>query len=79
MISSLKSCDSSGGEGAYTDPYRLYNLDVFEYDPDSEMAIVRPSPPLRCSTLMSATVWIYPLHEGTPRWINRRSVPRHWI
>lgn len=30
-----------GGEGAYTDPYRLYNLDVFEYDPDSEMAIVR--------------------------------------
>lgn len=30
----------SGGDGAYTDPYRLYNLDVFEYDADSEMAIV---------------------------------------
>lgn len=30
----------SGGDGAYSDPYRLYNLDVFEYDADSEMAIV---------------------------------------
>lgn len=29
-----------GGEGAYTDPYRLYNLDVFEYEADSEMALV---------------------------------------
>lgn len=33
----------SGGDGAYTDPYRLYNLDVFEYEADSEMAIVRCS------------------------------------
>ena len=30
----------SGGENAYTDPYRLYNLDVFEYEADSEMALV---------------------------------------
>lgn len=29
-----------GGENAYTDPYRLYNLDVFEYEADSEMALV---------------------------------------
>ena len=27
------------GEGAYTDPYRLYNLDVFEYDLDVPMAL----------------------------------------
>lgn len=32
----------SGGENAYTDPYRLYNLDVFEYEADSEMALVSP-------------------------------------
>lgn len=28
-----------GGDNAYTDPYRLFNLDVFEYEPDSEMAL----------------------------------------
>lgn len=39
--SSLSLKQTRGGEGAYTDPYRLYNLDVFEYDADSEMGIVR--------------------------------------
>ena len=45
-LSPIKACALTsfirrrGGEGAYTDPYRLYNLDVFEYDADSEMAIV---------------------------------------
>ncbi|CAG8577625.1 6666_t:CDS:2 [Scutellospora calospora] len=29
----------NGGDGAYTEPYRLYNLDVFEYGMDSPMAI----------------------------------------
>jgi mannosyl-oligosaccharide alpha-1,3-glucosidase len=29
----------SGGDGAYNDPYRLYNLDVFQYDLDSPMAL----------------------------------------
>jgi hypothetical protein len=46
-----------GGEGAYTDPYRLYNLDVFEYDADSEMAIVsflRVSAP-SCNTQASSS------------------------
>jgi len=38
--SSLSLKETRGGENAYTDPYRLYNLDVFEYDADSEMAIV---------------------------------------
>jgi alpha 1,3-glucosidase len=35
---SLKSTDNSGG-GAYNEPYRLYNLDVFEYDLDVPMAL----------------------------------------
>lgn len=38
--SSLSLKETRGGEGAYSDPYRLYNLDVFEYEADSEMAIV---------------------------------------
>jgi len=34
---SLKNTD--GGEGAYSDPFRLYNLDVFEYELDVPMAL----------------------------------------
>ncbi|GAA93397.1 glycoside hydrolase family 31 protein [Mixia osmundae IAM 14324] len=34
---SLKT--TRGGKDAYTDPYRHYNLDVFEYEYDSEMAL----------------------------------------
>lgn len=33
----LKNTD--GSEGGYTDPYRLYNLDVFEYDLDVPMSL----------------------------------------
>ncbi|RUS32487.1 glycosyl hydrolases family 31-domain-containing protein, partial [Jimgerdemannia flammicorona] len=29
----------SGGDNAYTEPYRLYNLDVFEYEVDNPMAL----------------------------------------
>ncbi|RKU44917.1 hypothetical protein DL546_003194 [Coniochaeta pulveracea] len=31
--------ETRGGEGAYTDPYRLYNADVFEYILDSPMTL----------------------------------------
>ncbi|CAG8642958.1 19024_t:CDS:10, partial [Racocetra persica] len=31
--------ETRGGDGAYTDPYRLYNLDVFEYEIDNPMAL----------------------------------------
>src|SRR5580704_14656353 len=34
---SLKS--TSSGQNEYTEPYRLYNLDVFEYDLDNPMAL----------------------------------------
>ncbi len=34
----LKPTDGSGG-GAYAEPYRLYNLDVFEYELDVPMAL----------------------------------------
>ncbi|CAG8722574.1 13794_t:CDS:1, partial [Acaulospora colombiana] len=31
--------ETRGGDGAYKEPYRLYNLDVFEYDLDNPMAL----------------------------------------
>ncbi|RIA86837.1 glycosyl hydrolases family 31 protein [Glomus cerebriforme] len=31
--------ETRGGDGGYNDPYRLYNLDVFEYDLDSPTAL----------------------------------------
>ena len=32
------------GEGSYDDPYRLYNLDVFEYEPNSPIALYGSAP-----------------------------------
>ncbi|CAG8540535.1 11107_t:CDS:10, partial [Funneliformis mosseae] len=31
--------ETRGGQGAYDEPYRLYNLDVFEYELDNPMAL----------------------------------------
>lgn len=39
----MRSLHRGKDDKSYTDPYRLYNLDVFEYETDSEMAIVRSS------------------------------------
>ena len=40
----LKPTDNSGG--GYNEPYRLYNLDVFEYDLDVPMALYGAIPPM---------------------------------
>ncbi|KAL2754869.1 glycoside hydrolase family 31 protein [Sodiomyces alcalophilus JCM 7366] len=37
--SSMSLKETRGGEGQYTDPYRLYNADVFEYILDSPMTL----------------------------------------
>jgi len=37
--SRLQLKTTSGSGAAYTDPYRLYNLDVFEYELDEPMAL----------------------------------------
>ncbi|GBB86982.1 hypothetical protein RclHR1_13430006 [Rhizophagus clarus] len=37
--STLSLKETRGGDGTYNEPYRLYNLDVFEYDLDSPMAL----------------------------------------
>ncbi|CEQ39441.1 SPOSA6832_00983 [Sporobolomyces salmonicolor] len=74
--SSLSLKQTRGGDGAYTDPYRLYNLDVFEYEADSEMAIYGSIPFMKAhragSTvgvfLVSASeTWIDITKESTPK------------
>ncbi|EKG19090.1 Glycoside hydrolase family 31 [Macrophomina phaseolina MS6] len=37
--SSLSLKETRGGDGAYSEPYRLYNADVFEYEMDSPMTL----------------------------------------
>ncbi|CAJ0631276.1 14465_t:CDS:10 [Entrophospora sp. SA101] len=37
--STLSLKETRGGDGAYNEPYRLYNLDVFEYELDNPMAL----------------------------------------
>lgn len=37
--SSMKLKETRGGDGHYTEPYRLYNADVFEYETDSPMTL----------------------------------------
>ncbi|KAF2841231.1 glycoside hydrolase family 31 protein [Patellaria atrata CBS 101060] len=37
--SSMSLKQTRGGDGGYTDPYRLYNSDVFEYELDSPMTL----------------------------------------
>lgn len=49
------------GEGrVYTEPYRLYNLDVFEYELDSPMAIYGSVPYIlahkKCNPLLISFV-----------------------
>ncbi|KAK4704738.1 hypothetical protein P7C70_g1477, partial [Phenoliferia sp. Uapishka_3] len=71
--SSLSLKQTRGGEGAYTDPYRLYNLDVFEYDVDSEMAIYG-SIPLMKAHRAGSTVAVF-LATGSEAWIDITKEP----
>ncbi|GAA5925833.1 uncharacterized protein JCM15063_005135 [Sporobolomyces koalae] len=66
--SSLSLKQTRGGEGAYTDPYRLYNLDVFEYVVDSEMAIYGSIPFMKAHRAGS-TVGVF-LASASENWID---------
>ncbi|KAM0750382.1 hypothetical protein T439DRAFT_326351 [Meredithblackwellia eburnea MCA 4105] len=66
--SSLSLKQTRGGDGAYTDPYRLYNLDVFEYDADSEMAIYGAIPFMKAHRAGS-TVGVFHV-TGSEAWID---------
>ncbi|GAA5833625.1 hypothetical protein JCM9279_001580 [Rhodotorula babjevae] len=65
--STLSLKETRGGDGAYTDPYRLYNLDVFEYEADSEMALYgsipfmqahRPGSSVAVFLVTGAELWV---------------------
>ena len=63
----LKRTDAaSGGNGGYSDPYRLYNLDVFEYELDEPMSLYGAIPLLvghgvvGATGVTSAAFWLNP-------------------
>ncbi|GAA5935275.1 hypothetical protein JCM10213_003991 [Rhodosporidiobolus nylandii] len=66
--SSLSLKQTRGGNGAYTDPYRLYNLDVFEYEADSEMALYG-SVPFMQAHRGGSTVGVF-LVTGSETWVD---------
>ncbi|KXN73806.1 glycoside hydrolase family 31 protein [Conidiobolus coronatus NRRL 28638] len=76
---SLKSTD--GSEGNYDQPYRLYNLDVFEYDLDSPMALYGAIPfALGHNPNVAAGVfWM----NSAEMWIDvqkpKNQIQSHWI
>ncbi|GAA5895979.1 hypothetical protein JCM6882_005578 [Rhodosporidiobolus microsporus] len=66
--SSLSLKQTRGGDGAYTDPYRLYNLDVFEYEADSEMALYG-SVPFMQAHRAGSTVGVF-LVNAAETWVD---------
>jgi alpha 1,3-glucosidase len=54
----LRATDGSEG-AAYTQPYRLYNLDVFEYELDNPMALYGSIPFLLAHGAAGATAGVY--------------------
>ncbi|KAK4054515.1 glucosidase II [Microbotryomycetes sp. JL201] len=71
--SSLSLKQTRGGTGAYDDPYRLYNLDVFEYDADSEMAIYGAIPFMKAHRAGS-TVGVF-FVSGSEIWVDITKAP----
>lgn len=74
---------STTGEGAkYTDPYRLYNSDVFEYLADSPVSLYG-SIPLMHAHSADSTVAIFNA-VGSDTWIDvshasHKSTETHWV
>lgn len=71
----------SGGDNAYTDPYRLYNADVFEYLADSEMSLYG-SIPFMHAHKAGSTIAIFSI-VGSETWIDitktSTSTQTHWM
>ncbi|CAG8589907.1 10046_t:CDS:2 [Paraglomus brasilianum] len=60
--------ETRGGDDAYTEPYRLYNLDVFEYELDNAMALYGSIPFMIAhhSDSTAAVLWL----NGAETWID---------
>lgn len=59
---------SSGGDGNYNEPYRLYNADVFEYELDSPMTLYGSIPFMQAHR-MDSTVGVFWL-SGAETWVD---------
>ena len=58
------------GEGSYDDPYRLYNLDVFEYEPNEPIALYGSAPILYAHDVKTGrTVGVFWLNP-TETWVD---------
>lgn len=73
---------TTGPDSHFTEPYRLYNLDVFEYLADSPMALYGAIPLLHAHST-SSTVGFLNL-VGSETWIDvshpsEKSTKTHWI
>ncbi|KAF8937068.1 hypothetical protein BGZ47_009200 [Haplosporangium gracile] len=82
---SLKTTRSSGAQ--YTEPYRLYNLDVFEYEVDSPMALYGSIPFMLGHSknktagvfwMNAAETWIDIEKIKSTSGSNRKSTRTHW-
>jgi mannosyl-oligosaccharide alpha-1,3-glucosidase len=58
----------SGGDGNYNEPYRLYNLDVFEYELDSPMTLYGSIPFMQAHR-KDSTVGVFWLN-GAETWVD---------
>ncbi|KAI5799275.1 glycosyl hydrolases family 31-domain-containing protein [Peziza echinospora] len=89
---SLALKPTRGGEGAYTEPYRLYNSDVFEYETDSPMTLYGSIPFMQAhkkgSTvgvfwLNAAETWIDVIKQNKANPLSlgttKASTQTHWI
>jgi mannosyl-oligosaccharide alpha-1,3-glucosidase len=78
---------SRGGSNAYTDPYRLYNTDVFEYETDSPMTLYGSIPFMQAQR-KGSSVGVFWLN-GAETWVDifkvkesalqQPNVQTHWM
>lgn len=74
---------TTNGEGAkYMEPYRLYNLDVFEYELDETMALYGSIPLVVSQSRASGSVgvfWFNPTETFVDVLQNSRATTTHWM
>lgn len=79
--SPLSLPDTLGSNSRYSEPYRLFNVDIFEYLADSSMALYGTVPLLHAQSkessvgvlnLVGSDTWVDVLHEGN-------DVKTHWM
>lgn len=72
-LKTTRGSPEASSQSAYTDPYRLWNLDVFEYEADSEMALYGAIPFMKAHRAGS-TVGVFWLNAAET-WIDIEKQP----